>query len=522
MYGHKIILIFLLVISINAQSLKDIVPKGKYIGTTVNGNFFDNPHSNDKPYDSIIKSQFNGIVAEGHYKMGQIIPKEPKNPFRLSLKDINTKYLDQLIKLGEENNMTVRGHCLIWQNDVPNWLSILSKNWNNKQIYDFTKQYISLVVGYTKGNVKEWDVVNEVIDDRGAKLRSNTWFDNVTDKQDFINQCFVYARKADPKALLFLNDYSIEGFQENPDSRNYFMLEMVKKMKHNKIPIDGIGMQCHLVSGILDQGYIFSIGRTIDEITSMGLKCSITEFDIRICNFQKTPSITQLEVQRQEYQKLTQLFLANKNVTGITFWGFTDKLSWIPKLIKNCGYAHLYDANYKSKPAYQGVMEGMKTIQQLEKKQPYFNNPIEIPGTIEFEHYDKGGIGISYMERESVNSGNFLDRNDSVDLSKDNNNIVLGYTEAGEWLEYTVNIKKSGIYSFEISNCSAATSNGQARIEIDGLRVRDSFTFIPNGDWSKYKIDTFNNIRLPKGIHTLRFYIEKGEMNLDKMKIHLR
>jgi endo-1,4-beta-xylanase len=522
MCNYKIIPLLLLMTSLKAQSLRELVPNGKYIGTTINANYFDNLYKNDKEYDSIIKSQFNGIVAESNYKMGQIIPNEPKNPFRLTLKDINAKYLDQLIQFGQENKMTIRGHCLIWQNDIPRWLSKLAKNWNNKQIYDFTKQYISLVVGYTKGKIKEWDVVNEVIDDRGPKFRSNTWFDNVIDKQDFINQCFVHAKKADSKALLFLNDYSIEGFQERPDSRNYFMLDMVKNMKKNKIPIDGVGLQCHLLSGILDEGYIFSIGRTIDEITSMGLKCSITEFDIRICNLQNTPSRQQLEVQKQEYQKMIQLFLVNKGVTGITFWGFTDKLSWIPKLIKNCGGAHLYDANYKTKPAYQGVIEGLTILKQLGQKKPRNNQPISIPGTIEFENYDQGGKGISYMEREEINSGNFNERNDAVDLSQENNNIVLGYTEAGEWLEYTVNIQKTGFYSFEISNCSAAITNGQARIEIDGLRVGDSFTFIPNGDWSKYKEDTFNTIRLPSGIHTLRFYIEKGAVNLDKMKIHLR
>ncbi len=522
LYGYKIFYLLLLFSSINAQSLKDLVPKDKYIGTTINADFFDNPHKNDKQYDSIIKTQFNGIVAESNYKMGQIIPKEPKNPFHLKLKDINTKYLDQLIKFGQENNMIIRGHCLIWQNDVPKWLLKLSKNWNNKQIYSFTKQYISLVVGYTKGKIKEWDVANEIIDGREPRLRSNTWYDNVTNKQDFINQCFVYANKADHKALLFINDYSIEGFQESPDSKNQILFEMLKSMKKNKIPINGVGLQCHLMSGILDQGYIFSINRAIDEITSLGLKCSITEFDIRICNLKSTPSIQQLENQKQEYKKLIRLFLVSKGVTGITFWGFTDKLSWIPKLINNCGGAHLYDENYVPKPAYQGAREALKEIQALSKKIPYKNNPIEIPGTIEFEHYDLGGKGISYMEREEINSGNFFDRNDPVDLSKDNNNIVLGYTEAGEWLEYTINIKKTGNYSFEISNCSAATSNGQARIEIDGIRAADSFTFIPNGNWSKYKEDSFHNIRLPSGIHILRFYIEKGEYNLDKMKIHLR
>jgi endo-1,4-beta-xylanase len=519
---YKTTILLLLIGQLQAQSLKDLAPRAKYIGTIVNTNFFDNPQSNEKEYEAIIKSQFNGIVAENNYKMGLLIPNQPKNPFHLTLKDINTAYLDKLIDFGTQNNMIIRGHCLIWQNQVPQWLSALSKNWTSKQIYQFTQQYISLVVGYTKGKIQEWDVVNEAIDDKSSQLRTNTWYDNVKNKQDFINQCFVYTRKADPKALLFYNDYSIEGFQEKEDSRNHFMLSMIRDMQKNKIPIDGVGLQSHLVSEYLEDGYVFSIGRTIDEITSMGLKCSITEFDIRICNNQNTASIQQLAIQKQKYQNMVGLFLGHKGVTGITFWGFTDKHSWIPAIMSNCGNAHIYDTAYKPKPAYDGVVESLKQLQQLPKQKPFLEKPIEIPGIIEFENYDYGGKGSSFMDREETNNGNYTNRKDPVDLIQESNgNIILGYTEAGEWLEYTVGIKKSGIYSFDIVNCSAETNNAQARIEIDGIRAAYSFVFIPNGSWSTYKTDTVN-IALPAGIHRLKFYIEKGPVNLDKIKIHLR
>jgi GH35 family endo-1,4-beta-xylanase len=519
---YKTILILLVSGQLKAQTLKSLLPQDKYIGTIVNANFFENPLKNEKQYDSIIKTQFNGIVAENNYKMAILMPNEPKDPFNLSLKDINTAYLDKLVNFGIQNKMIVRGHCLIWQNQVPQWLSIRSKKWTNKQIYAFTKQYITLVVSYTKGKIMEWDVVNEGIDDRSPKLRSNTWYDNVTNKQDFINQCFVYAKKADPNALLFYNDFSIEGFQEKEDSRNHFMLTMVKSMRDHKIPIDGVGLQCHLVNNQLEDGYIFSIGRTIDEIASIGLKCSITEFDIRICNNQNAPSREQLEFQKQKYQKMILMLLGNKGVTGITFWGFTDKYSWIPAIMKDCGYAHIYDSNYKAKPAYQGVVESLKELQNNTKQKTFFNNPIEVPGVIEFENYDYGSKGVSFMDRDDINNGNYTNRKDPVDLIQESNgNIILGYTEAGEWLSYTINIKTTGLYDFDISNCSAETNNAYARIEIDNIRVASSFAFVPNASWSAYKNDVFHNIPLPKGIHTLKFYIEKGPVNLDKMKIHL-
>ncbi len=519
---YKTLLIILVFGQLKAQTLKSLSPQDKYIGTIVNTNFFDNPLKNEKQYDSIIKSQFNGIVAENNYKMAILMPNQPKDPFHLTLKDINTGYLDKLANFGIQNKMIVRGHCLIWQNQVPQWLSILSKKWTSKQIYAFAKQYITLVVGYTKGKIQEWDVVNEGIDDRTAKLRANTWYNNVTNKQDFINQCFIYTRKADPKALLFYNDFSIEGFQEKEDSRNHFMLTMVKNMRNHKIPIDGVGLQCHLVNNQLEDGYIFSIGRTIDEISSIGLKCSITEFDIRICNNQNASSREQLEIQKQKYQKMILLLLGHKGVTGITFWGFTDKHSWIPNIMQNCGNAHIYDTNYNPKPAYEGVRESLKAIQRYTKQKPFLNSPIKIPGTIEFENYDYGSKGISFMDRDEINNGNFIDRKDPVDLIQESNGtIILGYTEAGEWLSYTINVATTGLYDFDILNCSAETNNAQIRIEIDGIRIAHSFTFIPNGSWSTYKNEIFHNIPLPKGIHTLKFYIEKGPVNLDKTKIHL-
>ena len=156
--------------------------------------------------------QFNMIVAENEMKMDALQPSQGTFTFSNA---------DQLVNFARNNNMKVRGHCLVWHQQQPQWLSSdgkkNDKNWTRQEALEILKQHIIHVVQHFKGKVMEWDVVNECLDDdqtivrtnpESYTLRQNVWQRAIGD--DYIDSAFVYAHQADPDALLYLNDYGVE------------------------------------------------------------------------------------------------------------------------------------------------------------------------------------------------------------------------------------------------------------------------------------------------------------------------
>jgi hypothetical protein len=72
--------------------------------------------------------------------------------------------------------------------------------------------------------------------------------------------------------------------------------------------------------------------------------------------------------------------------------------------------------------------------------QQAFNGVVQqIPGLITIPDYDLGGEGVAYHDTTAGNAGKTY-RSDGVDLSRDAGAVSVGWTAAGEWLEYTVNV----------------------------------------------------------------------------------
>lgn len=156
------------------------------------------------------------------------------------------------------------------------------------------------------------------------------------------------------------------------------------------------------------------------------------------------------------------------------------------------------------------------TVVEPEVKEPYLGQRTLIPGTLEAENYDKGGQGVSYNDADPENraEGNFR-ATDGVDAGSGNDGLVIGYTAAGEWLEYMVDIEESGSYDLEITS-SSLNGTGVLGIELDGQMVLSGSNVPSTNDWDGY--DTYGEVvALIEGEHVLRLNIENAGFNLDKM-----
>ena len=74
-----------------------------------------------------------------------------------------------------------------------------------------------------------------------------------------------------------------------------------------------------------------------------------------------------------------------------------------------------------------------------------------LPGIIEVEDFDGGDEGLSYHDSDTEDEGkvNYRTDNGGVDIVTGNGGYGIGYTQADEWLEYTVNVTEAGTYSYE-------------------------------------------------------------------------
>ena len=291
--------------------------------------------------------QFNMLVAENEMKMETLQPQRGQFSFGSA---------DGLVSFAQRNKMTMRGHCLVWHQQQPEWVSSdgkkNDKNWTRKEALEIMKNHITNVMQHFKGKVTEWDVVNECLDDDQSiirtnpdayTLRQNVWQRAIGD--DYIDSAFVYARQADPTALLYLNDYDVE-MQGKAKAVAFY--NIVKRLQQHGIPIDGVGLQCHFSVGSVDS---LKLERTIRRFGDDGLKCIITELDMGV----GSTSAKDLEEQARNYRVVTDILLNNANCPSMVIWGIKDNDSW-----RSGSNPLLYTAQLGRKPAWYAVRSALR------------------------------------------------------------------------------------------------------------------------------------------------------------------
>ncbi|MCH7402922.1 glycosyl hydrolase [Belliella kenyensis] len=153
---------------------------------------------------------------------------------------------------------------------------------------------------------------------------------------------------------------------------------------------------------------------------------------------------------------------------------------------------------------------------------PYMGTPWAIPGTIEAAHYDvfEGGRGqgITYSDVSMSNEGDFR-KEEGVDaIVVAGEGATVGWIVSGEWLEYTVNVEKAGLYSMEFRYASGNSSGGGPFwLEMNGKKITDDIRVESTQDWDAWSSQKVENIPLIGGENILRLAFGNGEMNIGRM-----
>lgn len=158
------------------------------------------------------------------------------------------------------------------------------------------------------------------------------------------------------------------------------------------------------------------------------------------------------------------------------------------------------------------------------KRTPYSGSGINLPGTLQAEQFDKGGEGVAFHDSDSNDEGkaSYRTDNEGVDIVTGNGGYAIGYTANGEWLEYTVNVKKNGTYGYK-ATVSSGTNNSGFRIGLmkNGSETTLARVSVPNtNSWDTYNTLSTEVIstKLYEGQQTIRITITGQNCNIDKIE----
>ncbi|HKL79434.1 MAG TPA: endo-1,4-beta-xylanase [Mobilitalea sp.] len=306
-------------------------------------------------YTDIITENFNSITHENFMKPDYLISKS-KSIETGELSVEFTKRTTDLLDWAKSNGMSMRGHVLVWHSQTPDW--IFYKNFDKAQGLVDRDTMLTRMESYIKQMFEQldtlgyadmfyaYDVVNEAINDDGS-YRDSLWKQIVG--EDFIWYAFSYADKYAPETIkLYYNDY-------NEQFKTDYIVKLAESLVDDtgRSLIDGIGCQGHLYTGDSIDDYM----SMLQAFSATGLDVQITELDVSLGTWQNILKATEenLLAQGQYYYEMVSRIIEENaagttNVSGITYWGFVDNLSW-----RNDRSPLLFDSNLEPKYAYHGA-----------------------------------------------------------------------------------------------------------------------------------------------------------------------
>jgi endo-1,4-beta-xylanase len=305
-------------------------------------------------YAAIAASQFS-VVTPGNGMKWQIV--EPTQG------TYDWSQADQLVAFAQANGQLIRGHTLLWHNQLPDWLTTGVGNGTitAPQLRQLLYEHIMIEVTRYRGKIWQWDVANEFFldSDPSGIDPNNFWIAALG--PDIIPQAFRWAHEADPHALLFYNDYNIAG-EDGSNAKSDAVYAWIREQLAAGVPIMGIGNQGHLDTQYGFSGALFQ--QDLERYATTGVKVAITEADVRTFVNNATDQVPTdslaVFAQPYEYSQMLKAALTVPDVISFTVWGFTDSDSWVPGTFAGEGYAAIYDVNQQPKDAYYELQSDLR------------------------------------------------------------------------------------------------------------------------------------------------------------------
>ncbi|MBU6462969.1 MAG: endo-1,4-beta-xylanase [Bradyrhizobium sp.] len=329
----------------SAESLGAIAAKNGYLFGSAAAEVIDS----DPAYRELYITQTKIITTDVALKMARIAAQPGAKHFETA---------DRLLAFCDHNGIAMRGHCLIWNEWVPDWIKAMSIS-ERRAFFD---SYIDDVVGRYIGKLQSWDVVNEPFwpgHHAPGGFRLGPWYDAFG--TDYIRRAFARAAQVDPRTKLVLNEAQTERDDEVGLAVRSGLLKLVADLKHQGVKLDVVGLQGHI-----QPQYPHDTGRFEDflhQLAGLGVDIYITEFDVYDGTFPDDVTARDAAVATAAREFLEPT-LRHPAVKALITWELADKYSFYRGMSndKNAARARPlpYDDRLRPKPLWNVIAQSFE------------------------------------------------------------------------------------------------------------------------------------------------------------------
>jgi GH35 family endo-1,4-beta-xylanase len=228
-----------------------------------------------------------------------------------------------------QNGIRAKGHPLCWHEVQPKWLDGQPTN----EVLRLQLNRIRRDIAAFNSTIHIWDVLNEAVVMPDAKNAIGNLCRSLG-QLELIRRTFAEARRADPKAVLILNDFIInEKFQN-----------LIRECLNAGVPIDAIGIQSHMHDRYWGAKETWD---TCEQYKRFGKPIHFTETTIL-----SRPDDEQ--EQARQVEEFYRVLFSHPSVEAITWWDFSDFKAW-----KNAA-AGLVRKDMTPKPSYDILLRLVK------------------------------------------------------------------------------------------------------------------------------------------------------------------
>ena len=281
-------------------------------------------------YAELLRAECGVIVPENELKWQALRPSPGRFDFTA---------MDAIAGWAKANAMDLRAHVLLWHRPewFPDWLNSYDFGANPvREAERLLTTHIRTVTDRYRDTITSYDVVNEAIDHDTHRTIETSLSRAMGSPEAVLDLAFQTAREQLPQGQLVYNDYMswepahIRGNRHVPD-----VLRLLEGFRKRDVPVDALGIQSHIEMFSIDPAS--GVGpyderewrRFLDEVTGMGYRLLITEFDVK--DKALPGDFAQRDARVAEYAEryLDVMLEYGEHLDDILAWGMVDSFNWL-------------------------------------------------------------------------------------------------------------------------------------------------------------------------------------------------
>jgi len=295
--------------------------RGLTFGVAIKGSLM----ADEPQFAALVALEAGLLVPEYGAKFAALQPEEGR---------FDTAPLDSVLTWAQHFRKSVRGHALIWHQDLPDWARAALAE-GAPRARAVMAAHFDFALNHARRQLRDWDVVNEPIANppgsdvpepagNSGDLRDTPWLRALG--PDYIAIALRAARAQDATLRITLNDYGVEADTPHAEEKRRRLLRLLRSLRASNVPLDAVGIQAHLQ---MREGFNSVRFRDfVREIRALDLQVLITELDVREVN----PPIGDFPARDLAVAHRVHTFASSAFEGGartLLTWGISDRWSWL-------------------------------------------------------------------------------------------------------------------------------------------------------------------------------------------------